>query len=145
MTNTLQAILAQPLVKTTRRVDLGDCDDAYRGATFDVWVTPTRAHWTAFADYVAWLNTEPQRRAKERDNLPEAERAEFDRVMGEQLDREMYERLDAWLAETWVNLDVGEVTQIREHLQTTYPAAWDWLYNATLRTMREYREGLTKN
>lgn len=145
MSNTLQAILAQQTVKTTRRLDLGDCDEAYRGATFDVWVTPTRAHWSAFADYVAWLNTEPQRRQKERDSLPEHERAEFDRAVGAQLDREMYERLDAWLAETWVNLDLAEVTQIREHLQETYPAAWDWLYQATLRTIREYREGLTKN
>jgi len=146
LANPLNTIKKAGIVKTTRTVDLGDCDESYRGAEFRVWVTPTRAHWAAFADYVTWLNTEPERRRKQRDNIPgEAERAEFDRVTAEALDREMYERLDDWLAETWVNVEREDVTTIREHLQDDNPGAWDWLYNATLRTVREYRESLTKN
>jgi len=144
--NTLSRITAAGAVKRSTTIDLGDCDDTYRGATFDVWVTPTRAHLEAWNAYVAWLREEPARREAERDAIQdEAERAEFDAAMGDALDREMWRRLDAWLADTWLNIEPDEVTQIREHLQENHPAAWDWLYTHTLRTMNEYREHLTKN
>jgi hypothetical protein len=146
MSNTLQQITGRGRVETTVTLDLGDCDEAYRGATFDVWVTPTRAHWETFAEYAVWLDEEPKRQQQERDKIKdEAERAEFDRIKSEQLEREMFRRLDAWLADTWRNIPLEEVTQIREHLQDSFPAAWDWLYAQTLRTMREYRENLSKN
>lgn len=146
MSNTLQLITKSDAVYTTHTLDLGDCDPSYRGATFDVWVTPTRAHLRTFADYTYWLQTEPSKRQAERDKIPdEAERKEFDRVMGEQLDREMYNRLDAWLDETWRNIPLDEVTAIREHLREAHPGAWDWLYNNTLRAIRDYRENLSKN
>ena len=61
----LQQIAKQGIIKTTRQLDLGDCDEAFRGAVFDVWVTPTRAHWAEFAAYVVWLNEEPKRAARE--------------------------------------------------------------------------------
>jgi hypothetical protein len=142
----LEQISAAGVVKTTRELDLGDCDEAYRGAIFRIWVTPTRAHWAEIVDYRAWLLTEPARRQAERDKIEDAaERAEFDRVVTERLEREMNSRLDAWLAETWTNIERDEVTQIREHLQENNPAAWDWLYLRTLRTIRDYRENLTKN
>jgi len=145
LSNALQKITSTGPVKTTVTLDLGDCDEAYRGAIFDVWVTPTRAHWAAFAEYVVWLEEEPKRQQAKKAGMAPAEAAEFDRVMGEQLDREMWSRLDAWLADTWLNVELEEVTQIREHLQADFPAAWDWLYNHTLRTMREYRDNLSKN
>jgi len=133
-------------IKTTRTIDLGDCDEAFRGAVFDVWVTPTRAHWQEFWDYVRWLNEEPERAKERRDQIEdETERAEFDREHSAQMEREMWQRLDHWLAETWTNIPAGEVTQIREHLQESFPDAWTWLYNRTLSVIREHRESLTKN
>jgi hypothetical protein len=146
MKDTFQIIREAGPIKRTVTLDLGDCDETYRGAVFDVWVAPTRAHLAQFAEYKVWLDTEPGRRQKQRDAIEDkAEREEFDRVMGEQLDNEMYRRLDAWLADTWLNIDLDAVTQIRDHLQETYPAAWNWLYSHTLRAMRDYRENLTKN
>ena len=146
MSDVLKRIAKAGVVKTTVTLDLGDCDEAYRGATFRVWVTPTRAHWAEFAEYNVWLTEEPARRQRERDQIADpGERAAFDEASAAQFDREMYERLDAWLAETWTNIDLDEVTQIREHLQESNPGAWDWLYMSTLRTIREYRERLSKN
>jgi hypothetical protein len=146
MSDTFKRISAVPRLETTVRLDLGDCDTALRGAVFDVWVTPTRAHLAQFAEYAVWLDTEPKRQQNERDKIQDiAERAEYDRVMAEKLECEMNERLDAWLAEAWRNIPAEEVAQIREHLQENAPSVWDWLYKNTLRAMRDYRENLTKN
>lgn len=137
--NVLDTIKAAGIIHTKTTIDLGDCDKAYRGATFDVWVTPTRAHWAEYAAHV----TEVEQRRVERDAIKDTiEREEFDRVMTERAEA----RLDAWLAETWLNIDTaGDVTQIREALQENYPAAWDWLYQRTLEVIIEYKRNLSKN
>ena len=144
-----QIIKQAGIVKTHRTIDLGDCDEAYRGATFDVWVTPTRGHLKQFTEYRDWLQAIPGAIAGiklQADEIEDdTEREAFTTAQTERLDREMYRQLDAWLSETWLNLDLDSTTQIREHLQETNPSAWEWLYNETLRTMNEYREGLTKN
>ena len=148
MSSVLQSIQSAGVVQTHVTLDLGDCDEAYRGATFHVWVTPTRAHWAQLVDWQVWTQEEPkrlQKRCAEIALTNELTAKEFDLEQGKRLQRESNERLDAWLAETWLNIEPDETTQIREHLQETYPAAWDWLFSHTLRAIREYRENLSKN
>lgn len=123
--------------KVTRRVDLGDYEESWRGAVFDVWVTPTRAHMAEFAENTDWIR---EHQAEIVDDGDEATIAE------------MNERIGGWLARTWLNFPTteehsaeGEVTLIREHLQDCDFEAWNWLYGRTLEVIREYREGRVKN
>ncbi len=120
---------------TTVTVDLhAQFPESYKeGAVFDVWVTPTRGHLDEFQVYREWVA----------ENITQAEGVGEEEA--ERLDAEMYARFDAWLNETWRNWELDDVSAIREHLQQSNPAAWDWLYNETLRVMSEYRENLIKN
>jgi hypothetical protein len=115
--------------KVTRRVDLGDYEDSWRGAVFDVWVAPPRSHLEAFREYNDWLQEHAGPEGGiEPDAIPE-----------------MYELLDAWLAETWTNIPPDEVAPIREHLQEVDGDAWNWLYTTTLDTILEYKRARVKN
>ena len=92
-----QIIKQAGIVKTHRTIDLGDCDEAYRGATFDVWVTPTRGHLKQFTEYRVWLLDVPAKVAevqKQASELEELEREAFTTAQTERLDREMYRQLD---------------------------------------------------
>ncbi len=129
MSDTLQLIQD---TEVTHTLDLGDYDEAYRGATFDVWITPPRSHWRAWNAYITWLQENIIDQGIEEGQI-------------ETLNAEMYRQLDAWMAETWRNLSLDETTQIRERLENVNPGAWQWLYNETLRVMREYRERRSKN
>ena len=132
--NKLKGILSVEASFTTVAVDLHDGDSSYpKGTLFEVWVTPTRGHLSAFNEYRDWV----------RENITLA--TDLQEEDAERLNAEMYARFDAWLAETWRNFDADEVTQLREHLQETNPGVWDWLYNETLKAMADYREGLVKN
>jgi len=116
----------------TVTIDLGDYDETYKGALFEVWVTPTRAHVRAYQAYYAkWV-------------APVVEAASVPPEIADKEDERNGE-LDMWLAETWRNIPLEQTTQIREHLEATNPRAWDWLYNKTLETAAEYRETLVKN
>jgi hypothetical protein len=122
--------------KVTRRIDLGDYEESWRGAVFDVWVAPTRAHLQAYGEYNDWLQ----------------EHADAEGSVDPDAIPEMYERLDAWLAVTWTNFPtteghtaLEEVTLIREHLQEVSGAVWEWLYTTTLDAILEYRRGRVKN
>lgn len=148
MSNTLQQITSVGAVKTTVTLDLGDCDKAYRGATFDVWVTPTRAHWAAWVEWYAYDTQEPQRISERRKEIAatnETTAAEYAAEQSRTFNETTYRMLDAWLAETWVNIPADEVTTIRETLQEQNPAAWQWLLEHTLRAITQYRENLSKN
>ena len=149
MSDTLNIIRSPGPDKTTRRIDLGDCDESLRGAVFDVWVTPTRAHVQAYIDYQDWLKEEPVRRQSKVNAIEDAaERERVDQEMAQQTLREMYERLDAWMAETWVNIPAEEVPIIRERLQgddDVSSSVWRWLYDRTFEVIADYREQLTKN
>ncbi len=124
MNKTLDLITGVSASYATATIDLGEYDETYDGATFDVWITPTRAHLDAYqAYYRRWMDP-----GTERDD-----------------DAEQYAELDPWLAETWRNLSLEEVTGIREHLLETNPRAWWWLYNRTLEVAAEYRDTLVKN
>jgi hypothetical protein len=130
--DTLSIITSIEASHATVTIDLGDYDETYKGAVFDVWVTPTRAHVQAYqAYYTKWV----------------APVVEAGKVPPEVADRddERTAELDPWLAETWRNIPLEQVTAIREHLQATNPRAWDWLYNKTLETAAQYRETLVKN
>ena len=120
--------------RVTRRLDLGDYEEQYRGAVFDVWVTPTRAHLQAFGEYTDWLA----------ENVTGRE-SELEPGQIEPLYAEMYQRVDAWLAGTWLNIPADEVTTIREALQDTDIDAWNWLYTGTLEAITGYRERRVKN
>ncbi len=129
MTKTLDLITGIEASYATITVDLGEYDATYKGATFDVWITPTRAHLDVYqAYYKRWVDP-----GTEQDDDTDAD------------DAEQYAELDPWLAETWRNLSLEDTTAIREHLQETNPRAWWWLYNKTLEVAAEYRETLIKN
>ncbi len=128
--STLDLIAGISASYATVTIDLGDYDETYKGATFDVWVTPTRGHIDAYqAYYTRWIDPGTEQ-ADEADEEREARR---------------YAELDPWLAETWRNLSAEETAAVREHLQETNPRAWWWLYNKTLEVAAEYRDTLVKN
>ena len=128
--NILDVINKGNEAKITRLLDLGDFDEAYRGATFDVWVMPTRAHVMAWGDVV-----EAYKRLEGKLNgLKEAEKeAAADRIMAMEND---------WYAEMWINVPVDEVAQIREALPDL---AWRWLTQQTTEMPGEFRREKLKN
>ena len=115
-------------VRTTRTVDLGDFAEGYRGATFEVNVTPSRGHLQEWTDI-----TETIRQAADGKTL------DLVAVMAEH-----NERVARWLAATW-SMPVEEVTQIREVLLERNPLAWEWLYKRTFDVIGEYRSEVLKN
>ncbi len=142
----LDQIAAVGVVLTTRRIDLGDCDEAYTGAVFDVWVTPTRAHWAEWVGYQTWLAEVTEDGQAQRDAEPDKGRREaLDAELIAQLEREAFPRLDAWLGETWTNIPAEDVPAIRTQLQEVHPAAWAWLLDHTVGAIYKHREELTKN
>ena len=152
-------------------VDLGRFDKRYKGAAFNVWVTPTREHIEAWGDTVKWLQQVSQEAReslkrldagqrdqvealRERDDAMgvaaleqnyQAERKSFDEGTGERLQAEYDERVLRWLAATWLNVELEEARQIREHLKETNPLAWDWLVHQTHTTIGNYRKRVLKN
>lgn len=167
----LDKITSVSAVREAVTIDLGDFHADYRGATFDVWVTPTRAHQDAFREIQAYLTEagkearetlkrmDQQHRAKitelraagrsadvvEIEEQYQIERALVDNRLAEQMEAEYNERLIRWLADTWLNWDVDDARQARDHLLATNPAAWDWLWNTTTNTIGEYRRRVLKN
>jgi hypothetical protein len=132
MNKTLELIKGVEASYATVTIDLGEYDATYAGATFDVWVTPTRGHLDAYQAYFdKWV-----RPITETGEMPD-EDAESE--------AERNAELDAWLAETWRNHPLEDVTAIRAHLEKSNPRVWRWLYNRTLEVAAEYRETLIKN
>ena len=114
----------------SRTLDLGDCDEAYRGAVFEVWVAPTRAHlqeWRALTEYI----TDVQKRA---DGMSDDEKDEALVVW--------HDRQLAWYAGTWLNIGLDEARQIRDALPDV---VWDWLTINTSRMIGQYRTEKLKN
>jgi hypothetical protein len=123
-------------------IDLGDLVEEWRGAVFEVWVTPTRAHLEALNAYHTWVA----------ENIPDPEsdegKAHYEKLGEEKtaaIFAEADARLDAWLAESWRNLPLEEVTQLREHIQEIDQHIWNWLYRRTIDVMTGYRQALVKN
>jgi hypothetical protein len=138
-------ISAAGIVRRSEAVDLGDFDEAYRGATFDVWVTPTRAHLQTWAEISRWLEATTTKARQARDALPADEREAFDAGTAEKLQEAYDERLVAWLAETWVNVDREEARQIFDRLQETNPRAWEWLVHRTHSVIGEFKRRIVGN
>lgn len=140
------SILSVAEVRRSVAVDLGDFDEVYRGAIFEVWVTPPAAHRKALEENQAWLERETGRAQRDRDGIADAERrAAFDLEAGQRLQAEWSERLLRWLAATWLNVELDEARQIREHLVETNPMGWDWLFQRTMATIGEYRRRVVGN
>lgn len=163
--NPLERITSITEVLETVTVDLGDFNEAYRGATFDVWVTPTPAHQERFRDIKKWLSdaskdaNEALRRMDKQHRAQlaslrdegrasdvvtiekeyQAERALFDQRCAEKLEAEYNERLLQWIADTCLNWELEELRQARDHLQATNPLAWEWLWNRITSTIGEYK------
>lgn len=152
-------------------VDLGRFDKRYKEAAFNVWVTPTREHVEAWGDVTKWLQ-QVSREAKEslarldaehHDQVEalrvkgdtagvaaleqnyRAERKSFDEGTADRLQAEYDERVLRWLADTWLNVELEEARQIREHLKETNPLAWDWIVHQTHTTIGDYRKRVLKN
>lgn len=121
--------------RVTRTIDLGDFDEAYRDATFEVCVTPSRAHlrsWGEITEYIVEV-TQQTHEGTLSDEDKEAALVEY------------AERQLAWLAATWVNLTTDESREIRDHLQEENPLAWDWLLMRTSATIGNFRIETLKN
>jgi hypothetical protein len=135
MSDALQIIQRAGRVESIERIDLGDCDEVFRGAVFDVWVTPTRAHIEQRRELNQWLLRADervaaiQRELEDIEDEDEKERIEQARI--DEVEQETGRRVDAYLAKTWLNLDLDAVTKIREHLQKEFPYAFTWLIRRT--------------
>ena len=117
----------------TRTVDLGDFEESYRGATFEVNVTPSRAHlrdWGKITEFIQELTT---RSDKLSDDEKTAALAEYE------------EKKIVWLARTWTNINLEEAREIRDHLEEANPLAWDWLLTFTSLTIGNFRKESLKN
>lgn len=142
----LERVLQVEALQRVERVDLGEFDEAYRGAVFEVWVTPTRAHVEAWGEIREWLerSTEEARVERERYTDP-GRRAEFDQEQATLLEMEYEERVLRWLAGTWLNVELEEARKIREHLLSSNPRAWEWLVHRTHTTIGEFKRRLVGN
>lgn len=129
----------------TVTVDLGDYAQAYRGATFDVWVTPTQAHLDRLTGIDAWLQEQTDAAKKVRDALPANERAAKEKDLLGKINRQWEDMWLDWYADTWLNVEREEAYQIRDHLKECDPAAWSWLTDRTTKTIGEFRQRKLKN
>ena len=146
MSELVQRIADVGVLEKTEAVDLGDFDEAFRGAVFEVWLTPTRAHIEAFGEVRDWLKRESERARRDRDGIRDEEkRRAFDTESAGRLQAGYDARLDAWLAETWRNVKLEEVRQIHAHLSRVAPPAWDWLANETHTTIGRFRRRAAGN
>lgn len=118
-------------VRTTRTVDLGDFAEGYRGATFEVNVTPSRGHLQEWMEITEFIAREAARKDLHEDQA-KAVMAQYDRKVAH------------WLAATWA-MDVGEVEQIRDALKERNPLAWEWLQRRTTDAISGYRSEVLKN
>lgn len=159
-------------VRQSVTVDLGDYNPAYAGATFEVWVTPTRAHnqrFQAIMDYLEQANKEAREALAKLDKAHQEEmfrlseqgtdarelaqierqyqarRAELDARAAEQMQDEFEERLLQWMADTWLNWTLEDAREARDHLLEHNPDAWKWLWNRTTQVIGEYKRGTLKN
>jgi hypothetical protein len=128
-------------VRVTRTLDLGDLDEAWRGAAFEVWVMPTRGVLREFDECNARLQRENAtlgmriRQAEGTDELAEA-MAELDAL------REWWEGFRVrWYARIW-GMEEGEAEQIWEALPET---AWDWVCGRSSSMIGAYRGEVLKN
>lgn len=108
----------------TRPLDMGDFDEVYRGASFDVWVAPTRAHLQEWAALTREIQAAKRRSKK----MTEDERSEA-------LEAWRTRQL-AWYAATWRNVTLEDVREIKEALPEV---AWDWLTLRTSEMIGAYR------
>lgn len=171
MSDVLGKITSVSMVQEIRTVDLGDFHESYRGAIFEVWVTPTKAHQAAFTGIQEWLAQANERvqtmlrqmneqhqqavkRLRQERKIADivvveanyqAERSSFDEQCAAKMRAEFDERLLQWLAATCLNWDEDELRQARDHLQEINPAAWEWLWNRITATIGEYKRDVLKN
>jgi len=117
-------------VRTTRTVDLGDFAEGYRGATFEVNVTPSRGHLQEWGEITEFIIRVAAKKLGEEE--AQGVMAKYDR------------RVASWLAATWA-MDVGQVEQIRDALKERNPLAWEWLQRRTTDAISGYRSEVLKN
>jgi len=146
MSGLLGTIQSVKVLEKTKTVDLGEFDEVFRGAVFEVWLTPTRDHVEAWKEIRDWLTAESERARLDRDAIRDKDqRKAFDQDAAARLQRGYDRRLDAWLAVTWRNVGEDEVTAIHEHLAAVAPAAWDWLVSQTHTAIGEFRRRASGN
>lgn len=122
----------QKAPRITRTLDMGEFDEGYRGATFEVWVSPNRAHLDAWQDITAFIVGVNQR-------LDEMEVEEKEAAFAE-----WRERVVGWYAQTW-GIEADVARQIRDALEESNPLGWKWLTRRTSAMIGEYRQEKLKN
>jgi len=131
MSDTLDLIKGMGDQKISRTLDLGDHDEMYRGAIFEVWVAPTGEHLQEWQELTNRIAVELPKLAK---TMTEEEQKE---ALAEWQSRQA-----AWYGKTWLNIPPEEVPQIRDALPGV---VWDWLLLQTSRMIRNYRQEKLKN
>ncbi len=119
--------------RITRTIDLGDFEESYRGATFEVCVTPSRAHLRAWGEITEFIQEINQTKS----DLSEEERVA---ALASFEDQQL-----AWMVTSWVNVTLDEAREVRSHLQENNPLAWDWLLTKTSATIGNFRAETLKN
>lgn len=169
--NPLAKITSIAEVREMVTVDLGRFNKSYRGATFDVWVTPTAAHTDKWAEVQTWLqerskagkevltkldeqHAERIARLQEEGRAADAiaieaeyqtERTLLNERLTAEMEEEFNERLLHYVADTCLNWEVEDLRQARDHLLATNPLAWDWLTKQVFETIGEYKRKQLKN
>jgi hypothetical protein len=132
--------------KITRPVDLSNYAAEYSGASFQVWVNPSRvvlADWyemrAAYVELISEAQTQPSNEAM----VLELRGARFVALNA---------RINAWLATLWsqdedadTHWTSEEVDQLVTTMTDTDPQAWAWLLNECLTVIQNYRSGERKN
>jgi len=171
MSDKLQRITGVDTVQETVAVDLGDYHESYRGATFAVWVTPTKAHkkrWHDIDDWVAQASEETKAALAKLDRQHQAqvaelrregqtarvlelekqyqiERGAFDERAAAKMQETLDEKVLLWLADTVLDWSLDEFRTARDHLIEHNPDAWEWLWNRITSTIGEYKKQQLKN
>jgi len=129
MSDILGRIRGADEARISRTLDLGEFDEAYRGATFEVWVAPTRAHLQEWAALTTFIND--QREIANGGGMSEEQMAAS---LAEYEERQL-----AWYAETWLNISLEEARQIKAALLSQNNLVWDWLLIRTSQMIGQFR------
>lgn len=129
-----------------RELNLADMHAKYEGVTFQVWVTPTRAHKEAYQEILTWLEEERTRVKMDIDKIKDLIlRGKADQEAAELMNYEFNKRVAHWMGNTWIDWTESEAVAAFEALWKDNPLAWEWLRDQTTKLIGEYRRAFVGN
>lgn len=156
-------------VRQTENLDLHDFNEDYdKGSVFEVWVSLTRAHVQSWSDLFEDIRVQEKALTAKKaelqqehlaliedlkqdiDGMADANEkhvemcAELDRQATEELTQGYEEKTLKWYSETWLNFNLDEARQIKDHLKEHNPAAWDWVTQQTHNLIGAFRQRALK-